>query len=126
MIGLLTFVVRAVLLACFTFGFVVLYEHGPAGFVAGAPVELDHFETFLVSLKNGAPETPEPAPAPSVPSAPPAAPAPAVAATPIPVSAPPSPPKPKGPPSAWEQLQARPIGEGIDAPLATPFPADPN
>lgn len=127
MIGILAFAVRAVLLAGFTFGFVVLFEHGPSGFAAGVPVELDHFETFLVSLKNRGAEAPAPAPEPA-PVAPveAAAPAPVVPATPIPVSAPPSPPKPKGPPSAWEQLQAKPIGEGIDAPLATPFPSDPN
>jgi hypothetical protein len=125
MIGILAFVVRVVLLAGFTFGFVVLFEHGPAGFAAGAPVELDHFESFLVSLKNRGAEEPAPEPAPVAPVESAAA-APVVPATPIPVSAPPSPPKPKGPPSAWEQLQSKPIGEGIDAPLATPFPADPN
>ena len=120
MIGLLSFVVRAVLLAGFTFGFVVLYEHGPNGFAAGAPVELEHFKAFLITLKNRSAEasSPAPGPAPVVPAA--------VPATPIPVSAPPATPKPKGPPTAWEQLQAKPIGEGIDIPVATPFPADSN
>ncbi len=116
MTGLLSFVMRAVLLAGFTFGFVVLFEYGPKGFAAGAPVELDHFETFLVSLKNRAASTSPPAPelAPVVPSetAAPAAPAP------------PAPPDRKGPPSAWEQLQAKPIGAGMNAPLATPLPTN--
>lgn len=126
MIGMLAFAVRAVLLAGFTFGFVVLFEHGPQGFADGVPVELDHFESFLVSLKNRDAEAPTPAPESAAAPVEAAVPAPVVPATPIPVSAPPSPPKPKGPPSAWEQLQAKPLGEGIDAPLATPFPADPN
>lgn len=126
MIGLLSFVVRVVLLAGFTFGFVVLFEHGPQGFAAGVPVEGRKFESFLVSLKDRYTEPPAPAAAPA-PEVPPPAPAPAApVATPIPVSAPPATPKPKGPPSAWEQLQAKPIGEGIDLPLATPFPADSN
>jgi hypothetical protein len=121
MIGLLSFVVRVVVLAGFTFGFVVLFEHGPQGFVAGAPVELDKFEAFLVSLKNRqqAPAAPEPAPAPAVPQATPA---------PTPVTAPVPPPATpaagSSQPSAWEQLQSRPVGAGIDTPVATPFPTD--
>jgi hypothetical protein len=114
MIGLATFLLRAVLLAGFTFGFVVLYEHGPQGFTAGAPVEWKNLENFVVSVAKRTP--PEPA---SAPAAPPAAPAPAVASEPPPTPPPtPTPtPKPKNPPSAWEKLQSTPIGEGMDLPI---------
>ena len=113
MIGLFTLGVRVVLLAGFTFCFVVLYEHGAQGFSAGVPVEFKHLEQFAVSLTNR--KAPEPAPAPAAtpaPTAAPAAPAPSAppqAATPT--------PKPNNPPSAWEKLQSKPIGEGMDAPI---------
>lgn len=52
MIGLLAFISRTLLLAVFTFGFVVLYEHGPANFVKGAPAEWQSFASF-VKLNTG-------------------------------------------------------------------------
>lgn len=68
MIGLFTLVVRAVLLAGFTFGFVVLFEHGPQGFVAGVPVEAKNLEGFVASLANR--NAPAPTPGPSATSTP--------------------------------------------------------
>lgn len=124
MIGLLSFVVRVVVLAGFTFGFVVLFEHGPQGFAAGVPVEWVKFENFAVSLKNRqtAPAVPAPAPAPAT-VAP--EPAPVAPSAPAPVATPaPAPPAGENQPTAWEQLQSRPIDAGIDTPVATPFPTD--
>jgi outer membrane biosynthesis protein TonB len=118
MIGLLALGVRLVVLAGFTFAFVVLFEHGPAGFAAGAPVEFKNFEGFVLSLMHR--NAPEPEPVPAAP-APEVAPAPVpepVAPTPAPQQAPASTPKPDKPPSAWEKLQSKPIGEGMDIPVA--------
>jgi hypothetical protein len=73
MMGLFTFLLRAVLLAVFTFGFVVLFEHGPGGFVAGVPGEFRNFENFVASLIGGGKEaapTPTPAPLSVTPPAP--------------------------------------------------------
>jgi hypothetical protein len=109
MIGLFTFGVRALLLAGFTFGFVVLYEHGPRGFSAGVPVELKNFETFARSLANrqGTESVSPPAPAPVPPLS--TSGSASQAATPA--------PKSSSPPSAWEKLQSTPIGEGMDLPV---------
>jgi hypothetical protein len=114
MIGLFAFVLRAALLAGFTFAFVVLFEHGPKDFVAGVPVEAKHLEEFAMSLTKGASAGPAPAPAPveSVPAAP------------APTSPPPSPtptstPQSDTPPSAWEKLQSSPMGEAMDLPVGT-------
>lgn len=118
MIGLVTFLVRLVLLAAFVFGFVVLFEHGPRDFAAGAAVEARHFEHFLKGLmdRTDAAPAPEPSPAPvATPVAAPPPPAPPA------VSAPANPSSDQ-PPSAWEQLQSRPIGEGMNQPVATPIP----
>jgi hypothetical protein len=116
MIGLFAFGLRVLLLAGFTFGFVVLFEHGPQGFAAGAPVEANKFVAFVTSLMNKqAPEpAPDPEPPPAAPAPAPAAPAPAPTQ---PATSAATPKKPDAPPSAWEQLQSRPIGEGMDAPI---------
>lgn len=37
--SILALLIRFILLAAFTFGFVVLFEHGPGGFVDGAATE---------------------------------------------------------------------------------------
>lgn len=121
MIGLLAFALRVLLLAGFTFGFVVLFEHGPQGFKAGVPVEANNFVNFATSLAPK--KAPEPAPTPApVAEPPPAAPAPAPAEAPAPAPvqqapAPGAPQQPNTPPSAWERLQSKPIGEGMDAPI---------
>lgn len=115
MIGLFTFGLRVVLLAGFTFAFVVLFEHGPQGFSAGAPVEAKHFQEFVVSLMNRKAVEPEPAPVAPASEVEPAASTPA----PVPQQVTSTPtPKPKNPPSAWEKLQSTPIGEGMDLPIS--------
>jgi len=65
MIGLLAFITRTLLLGVFTFGFVVLYEYGPANFAKGAPVEWQSFANF-VNVHTGVtlPTAEAPAPAP--------------------------------------------------------------
>jgi len=113
MIGLLAFALRVLLLAGFTFGFVVLFEHGPQGFTAGVPVEANHLVNFATSLM--AKKTSEPAPAPAVEPTPAPAPAPVDAPAPAPAPAAANSQKPNDPPSAWEKLQSKPIGEGMDA-----------
>lgn len=123
MIGLLSLLLRAVLLAGFTFAFVVLYEHGPQGFSAGVPVEMKSFENFVMSLKDLKSAPAEPAATPA-PTADPVAPAPA--ATPVMSEtvpgATPAPRSTNNAPSAWEQLQSRPIGAGMNDGIATPTP----
>ena len=89
---LLSFVVRLVLLAVFTFGFVVLFEHGPAKFSDGAKTEWNAFLFFVgtvLSKQESAlpPATPE------------------TAATPTPVS---------GTSSPSKEMQS---GEGTNRPL---------
>ena len=112
MIGLFAFGLRILLLAGFTFGFVVLFEHGPQGFVAGAPEEANKFVAFVTSLREQ--KAPEAVPAPEpLPAAPVSAPAPAPAQPETSDAT----PKKTNPPSAWEQLQSKPIGEGMDAPI---------
>lgn len=61
MIGLLAMLVRIILLAVFTFGFVVLYEHGPAGFGQGVSQEWQALVGFVSEKTSQAP-TPAPAP----------------------------------------------------------------
>jgi hypothetical protein len=76
---LLSFVFRLVLLAVFTFGFVVLFEHGPAKFSEGAKTEwsaLLYFVGSVLSRQESAPPVTTEA-----------------AATPTPVSGSPSPSK---------------------------------
>jgi hypothetical protein len=67
---LLIFVFRLALLAAFTFGFVVLFEHGPAKFSEGARTEWNAFLYFagsLLSKQEGVRAAAQPAatPAPS-------------------------------------------------------------
>jgi hypothetical protein len=118
MITLLALILRLALLAVFTFGFVVLYEHGPANFSASAKTEWNALRDFAASLKASdpapqptpepPPPTPEPTPAPTPEPAPTAtpAPAPSVAATPASSI------------GSWDALQKRPIGDGMDIPVA--------
>jgi hypothetical protein len=70
---LLSFVLRLVVLAVFTFGFVVLFEHGPARFSDGAKTEWNALLFFIGSVlsrqKDAPPSattqlTSTPAPAP--------------------------------------------------------------
>lgn len=110
---------RLVLLAAFTFVFVVLFEHGSANFGENAKKEWELFLNFTRSFSSSSAENP-PAPAPE--PAPVATPAP----TPEPVAVEPTPqptPTPDQAPTAWETLQNRPIGEGINQPIGgTPAP----
>jgi hypothetical protein len=77
---LLIFVFRLTLLAAFTFGFVVLFEHGPAKFSEGARTEWNAFLFFagsLLSKQEGAPARAAaqpaamPAPSPTTANSPP-------------------------------------------------------
>jgi hypothetical protein len=70
--ALFIFAFRLILLAVFTFGFVVLFEHGPAKFTEGAKTEWNALLFFVgsaLSRQESAPTgtTPQPAatPAPS-------------------------------------------------------------
>jgi len=47
---LLRLVVRVIVLAVFIFGFVVLFEHGPAGFSQGAKAEWNTLLFFVGSV----------------------------------------------------------------------------
>jgi hypothetical protein len=49
MISLLALLFRVVLLAVFTFGFVVLYEHGTSDFAQGAATEWKSLTEFVTS-----------------------------------------------------------------------------
>ena len=66
---LLSFVVRLVLLAVFTFGFVVFFEHGPAKFSEGAKTEwnalLFFVGTVLSKQESAPPATTETAATPT-------------------------------------------------------------
>jgi len=88
MIGLLALLVRFILLAVFTFGFVVLFEHGPAEYPDNAVVEWRHFVGFVqerAGLK--APEAAPITPTPAAPIAPAESPAPTDVSTPAPAPA---------------------------------------
>jgi hypothetical protein len=50
---LFSLVFRLALLAVFTFGFVVLFEHGPARFVGGARTEWNALLLFVGSVLSG-------------------------------------------------------------------------
>ncbi|MFZ4683075.1 MAG: hypothetical protein ACOYMS_11275 [Terrimicrobiaceae bacterium] len=118
MITLLALILRLALLAVFTFGFVVLYEHGPAHFAASAKTEWSALRAFAVSPKSSDPvpqSTPEPPPAAPEPT-PETTPPPAPEPTPTP--APSVAPTPTSSIGAWDALQKRPIGEGMDIPVA--------
>lgn len=45
--SIIAFLLRLFFLAVFTFAFVVLFEHGPSGFVAGIPVEWNSLVDFV-------------------------------------------------------------------------------
>ena len=116
MITLLALILRLALLAVFTFGFVVLYEYGPANFSASAQTEWSALRDFAAALKASdpvppsplelPPPAPEPTPAPTPEHAPPSTPAPSVA------------PAPASSIGSWEALQKRPVGDGMDIPVA--------
>jgi hypothetical protein len=57
---LLALLFRLILLAALTFGFVVLYEYGPSGFLKGAPIEFERMGAFLRSLRGDESDTPSP------------------------------------------------------------------
>jgi hypothetical protein len=59
---LLSFVLRLVLLSVFTFGFVVLFEHGPAKFSDGAKTEWNALLFFIGSVVSRRESAPPPAP----------------------------------------------------------------
>lgn len=62
---ILAFLIRLALFAAFTFAFVVLYQHGPSGFVQGVPVEWNRLQSVLrKDAGDPAPPTPEVPPAP--------------------------------------------------------------
>jgi hypothetical protein len=72
---LFIFALRLILLAVFTFGFVVLFEHGPAKFSEGAKTEWNALLFFVGSVlsrqesapartRSQPPATPGPSPAP--------------------------------------------------------------
>jgi len=95
---LLSFVFRLVLLAFFTFGFVVLFEHGPAKFSEGAKTEWNALLFFVGSVLSKQENAPSPATA-------------RPAATPAPASVTSPPPK------------AAQTGEGTNRPVkGTPAP----
>jgi hypothetical protein len=58
---LLSVVLRLVLLAVFTFGFVVLFEHGPAKFSDGAKTEWNALLFFVGSVLSRQENAPSPA-----------------------------------------------------------------
>jgi hypothetical protein len=59
--SLLSFVFRLVLLAVFTFGFVVLFEHGQAKFADGAKTEWNALLFFIGSVLSRQEDVPPPA-----------------------------------------------------------------
>lgn len=121
MITLCVLLLRLILLSAFTFGFVVLFEHGPSGFSAGLKPELETFVSFVKSLGSKPAPAPLPAATPVPTPVPPPAPSPAEAP-----AAPPAPtptPVSENAPSAWKALQSSKIGEGMNAPIpGTPAP----
>jgi hypothetical protein len=82
--SLLSFVFRLVLLAVFTFGFVVLFEHGQAKFADGAKTEWNALLFFIGSVLSRQENVPPPAT--TQPAAPPATSQPAATPVPTPVS----------------------------------------
>jgi hypothetical protein len=106
MITLLALLLRLALLAVFTFGFVVLYEHGPADFSASAKKEWSALREFAASQKASDPVPPSTPELPSPTPEPTPAPAPSVA------------PTPSSSIGSWDALQKRPIGDGMDLPVA--------
>lgn len=58
MTTLLFYALRLGVFAALTFGFVVLYEHGPSGFLSGAPTEWRKLTAYVVAVRS----TPEPPP----------------------------------------------------------------
>jgi hypothetical protein len=59
---LLRFLVRLILLAMLTFGFVVLFEHGPAKFYEGAKAEWNALLFFVGSVLSREERSPAPPP----------------------------------------------------------------
>lgn len=113
MTTLIAFGLRLALLAALTFGFVVLFEYGPANYAENAKKEWTAFLAFTRGLS--AESEPAPTPQPTPESTP--APVPVPEPTPEPTAA------PNGAPSAWEALQNRPIGDGMNQPInGTPAP----
>lgn len=50
--SLIAFIARIAFLAAFTFAFVVLFEHGPTGFVDGASKEWQTVMSFVQGTPN--------------------------------------------------------------------------
>ncbi len=115
MTTLVAFLLRLLLLAAFVFGFVVLFEHGPANFGDSAKKEWETFVAFAREKANSQPAAATPAPV--------ATPVPEPVVEVPPAATPEPTPAAAKPPTAWEALQNRKIGEGINDPIgATPAP----
>lgn len=120
MTSLIAFLLRLVLLIGFTFAFIVLYEHGPSGFVSGLSTEARRLMADFTQSKENSetetkavPSTPAPTPVPT----PDATPVPGPSLAPIEPVATPTPMNSENAPSAWKELQSRPIGSGINQPV---------
>lgn len=96
---------RIILIAAFAYGFIVLFEHGSAGFTEGLKTEWKVFLAATPAPKAEPPPAPAPAPAP-VPAPAPAAVAPAPVEPPAPASAPPA--AGQGSNNDWNKLQNQP------------------
>ncbi len=58
MTTLIIFLFRLGVFAVLTFGFVVLYEHGPSGFVNGASTEWNHLTKYIEEARSSPQEPP--------------------------------------------------------------------
>ncbi len=58
MTTLIIFLFRLGVFAVLTFGFVVLYEHGPTDFVSGASTEWHKFTAFIEDVRSTPPPPP--------------------------------------------------------------------
>jgi hypothetical protein len=122
MTTLLALLLRLVIFAVLTFGFVVLFEHGPSNYVENIPVEFNAFKSY-VSAKLSQESAPAPTPTPTPTPAPTPEPTPE---QPAPPPATPAPtPQPASNVGSWQKLQSAPIGNGGDLPIgATEKPAN--
>lgn len=119
---LLALLLRVVIFAVLTFGFVVLFEHGVDGYKAGIPAEWDALKAYVsAKLSPESAPTPTPTPAPT--------PTPTPEPTPEQPTPPPATPTPTPQPASnvgsWQKLQSAPIGNGADLPIgATEKPSN--
>jgi hypothetical protein len=126
MTSLLALLLRLVLLGVFTFGFVVLFEHGTKDYVQNVTVDAKKLQAWAEKKAGRTVDEPaSPVPTPSAPEPSPVAtpqqvPQPSVPPVSAPESsAPPATPDPaaasSGPPAAWQDLQSKPIGGEADS-----------